>query len=127
MSDCCNFFTFTDPGDSFQSWQGLRGPKGDPGETGPEGPPGQPGAAATSFTVTLSAAGWSNYGQAASNAGFEADGYAYIIAPASGSLADYAAAIIYADDVTTDGSMMFHCVNVPDDDITVNVLRVVSE
>ena len=40
MSDCCNYFQFTDPGDSFASWEGLRGPKGDPGEPGPKGDPG---------------------------------------------------------------------------------------
>ena len=40
MSDCCNYFVFTDPSDSFQSWQGLRGPKGDPGPQGPKGDPG---------------------------------------------------------------------------------------
>ena len=26
MADCCNRFSFTDDGDSFESWQGLRGP-----------------------------------------------------------------------------------------------------
>lgn len=26
MADCCNHFSFTDDGDSFESWQGLRGP-----------------------------------------------------------------------------------------------------
>ena len=26
MAECCNHFSFTDDGDSFESWQGLRGP-----------------------------------------------------------------------------------------------------
>lgn len=34
---CCNYFEFTDQGDSFESWQGLRGPQGPRGEPGPPG------------------------------------------------------------------------------------------
>lgn len=81
---------------------------------------------ALSFTVTLSAASWSNNAQTVSNANFLASGYAYIVSPASASFADYGEAQIYADDVSTDGSMVFHCDSAPSSDLTVNIVRVVS-
>lgn len=81
---------------------------------------------ALSFTATLTAAGWSNNEQTASNANFLAAGYAYIVSPASASFAAYGESQIYADDVTTGGSMVFHCDSVPSADLTVNIVRVVS-
>lgn len=81
---------------------------------------------AKSFTVTLTVAGWSNNAQTASNSNFVTSGYAYIVSPASGSFADYGAAQIYADDVTTAGRMTFHCADAPSTALTVNIARVVS-
>ena len=78
------------------------------------------------FTVTLTAAGWSNNAQTVSNANFIASGFAYTVAPASGSFADYASAQIYADDVTVAGQMTFHCTTAPSAALTVNIMRVVS-
>jgi hypothetical protein len=81
---------------------------------------------AKSFTVVLSSASWSNNEQTVSNADFYASGYSYIVSPAGSSFSDYAAAVIYADDVTVDGSMTFHCTNVPTNNLTVNIQRSVS-
>lgn len=81
---------------------------------------------ALSFTVTLLAASWSNNALTISNANFLASGYAYIVAPAGASFAAYGEAQIYADDVTVDGSMTFHCDSAPSADLTVNIARVVS-
>ena len=81
---------------------------------------------AKSFTITLASASWSNNAQTVSNADFYASGYSYIVSPAGSSFADYAAAVIYADNVTVDGSMTFHCANVPTNNLTVNVQRSVS-
>ena len=81
---------------------------------------------AKSFTITLASASWSNNAQTVSNADFYASGYSYIVSPAGSSFSDYAAAVIYADDVTVDGSMTFHCTNVPTNNLTVNVQRSVS-
>lgn len=78
---------------------------------------------ALSFTVTLTAAGWSGNAQTVSNGNFAASGYAYTVAPASGSFAAYASAVIYADDVTAEGEMTFHCGETPTEDLTVNILR----
>ena len=80
-------------------------------------------AKALSFTVTLTAAGWSGNAQAVSNSNFAASGYAYTVCPASGSYEAYANAIIYADDVTTEGKMTFHCSEKPTANLTVNILR----
>ena len=78
------------------------------------------------FTVTLTAAGWSNNAQTVSNTNFLSAGYAYTVAPASGSFADYADAMVYADDVTTNGQMVFHCDSAPTADLTVNIVRMVT-
>ena len=78
------------------------------------------------FTVTLTAAGWSDNAQTISNEKFVSAGYAYTVAPASGSFADYADAMVYADDVTTNGQMVFHCDSAPTADLTVNIVRMVT-
>ena len=78
------------------------------------------------FTVTLTAAGWSDNAQTISNANFLSAGYAYTVAPASSSFADYADAMVYADDVTADGQMVFHCDSAPTADLTVNIVRMVT-
>ena len=78
------------------------------------------------FTVTLTAAGWQNNVQTISNQKFVSAGYAYTVAPASGSFANYAEAMIYADDVTADGQMVFHCDSTPTAALTVNIVRMVT-
>lgn len=83
-------------------------------------------ATGNAFTVTLASASWSSNAQTVSNAYFVASGYAYIVSPASASFADYGTAQIYADDVTTDGQMTFHCTDVPSGNLTVNIARVVA-
>lgn len=81
---------------------------------------------ALSFTVTLTAAGWSSNAQTVSNANFVASGYSYIVSPTSDSFTDYGSAQIYADDVTVSGQMTFHCTDAPSMALTVNITRVVS-
>ena len=78
------------------------------------------------FTVTLTASGWADNAQTVSNEKFMPAGYAYTVAPASGSFADYADAMVYADDVTTNGQMVFHCDSEPTADLTVNIVRMVT-
>lgn len=78
---------------------------------------------ADSFTVTLTAAGWSAGTQIVSDSRFIASGYAYTVCPAGNSFKDYAEAMIYADNVTTAGRMSFHCDVTPTKNLTVNILR----
>ena len=78
---------------------------------------------AVAFTVVLAAAGWSGNAQTVTDERFLSQGCAYTVAPASGSFSAYADAMIYADDVTADGQIVFHCGEVPDADLTVNVMR----
>ena len=78
---------------------------------------------ALSFTVTLTAAGWSGNAQTVSNSKFVTSGYAYTVCPVGDSFAGYAEAVIYADDVTAAGKMTFHCNEAPTADLTVNILR----
>ena len=78
---------------------------------------------ADSFTVTLTAAGWSADTQTVSDSRFITSGYAYTVCPAGDSFKDYAEAMIYADNVTTAGRMSFHCDVTPTKNLTVNILR----
>ena len=78
---------------------------------------------AVAFTVTLSASGWSGNAQTVSDARFLTGGYAYSVAPDSGSFSAYGESVIYADNVTTAGKMQFHCGEVPTAALTVNILR----
>ena len=75
------------------------------------------------FTVTLTAAGWSGNTQTVSNSKFVTSGYAYTVCPAGDSFVGYAEAVIYADNVTQDGKMTFHCNEEPMANLTVNILR----
>lgn len=75
------------------------------------------------FSVTLSAASWSNGSQTVSNANFLATGYAYLVSPAAQYFDDYVSARIYGSDVTTDSAMTFTSENTPSGDIVVNILR----
>ena len=79
-----------------------------------------------SFTITLNSANWSNNSQTVSNNNFVSSGYSYIITPEGSSLQDYGEAQIYANNVTTNGQITFHCVNTPSSNLTVNIMRVVS-
>ena len=79
---------------------------------------------AVAFTVTLSASGWIGNAQTVNDARFVTNGYAYSVAPDSGSFATYGKSMIYADNVTTAGQMQFHCSETPTGDLTVNVLRI---
>ena len=78
------------------------------------------------FTVTLTSAGWADNAQTISDSKFVSSGFAYTVAPASSSFTDYAEAMIYADDVTVDGQMVFHCDSAPTADLTVNIVRMVT-
>lgn len=75
------------------------------------------------FSVTLTAAGWSNGAQTVSDARFLSSGYAYTVAPQGADAAAYGSAGVYADDVTTTGQMVFHCDTAPTAALTVNILR----
>ena len=79
-----------------------------------------------SFTVTLDDQSWSNSAQTVSNANFIASGYSYIVSPASSSFSVYAESQIYADNVTTNGYMTFHCSTDPSADLTVNIVRMMT-
>lgn len=83
----------------------------------------KPGGA-TTIEATLTAEGWADNAQTLNVIGVPANGFAYVITPASASYAAYTGAGIYADDVTSDNYITFHCSSAPTEDITVNVLKV---
>lgn len=116
--------------------QGPAGPKGDTGGTGPQGPQGAPGAdgaqgepgpKAHEITVTLLASGWSGSTQTVNNAGLLAQGYSYIHSPDGASYEMYAACMVRADDVETDGAVTFHCSDTPTENLTVSIMRIEVE
>ena len=81
-----------------------------------------------SFTITLlgGSSNWSSNAQTISNSNFVATGFSYVVSPDSNSFGNYATATIYADNVTTDGQMTFHCNDVPSENLLVNIIRTVS-
>lgn len=107
--------------------QGIQGPKGDPGEKGDPGKQGPAGPGANEITATLTAGGWSNGSQTVQNAALVASGYGYIVTPAPGSYGAYAASMVYADAVTVDGEITFHCEDAPTDALTVSIMKIKVE
>ncbi len=121
---------------SLQGPPGPQGPKGDTGADGPQGPKGdtgadgaqgEPGPKAHEITVTLLASGWSNGTQTVNNAGLLAQGYSYIHSPDGASYEMYAACMVRADDVETDGEVTFHCSDTPGENLTVSIMRIEVE
>ena len=83
--------------------------------------------AAEIISATLTVNGWSSSAQTVQDALLIADGYAYIVSPAPSSFAAYNARQIYADDVTTDGQITFHCTEAPSAAISVRIMRLEAE
>lgn len=75
------------------------------------------------FTVTLTAVGWSSNSQTVSDERFQASGYSYITNPADSNFTAWAEAVIRGQDVTTNGQMVFTCSEAPTGDITVKIIR----
>lgn len=102
---------------------GPQGTAGEPGATGPTGPKGDPTPAIT-FTVTLTAEGWSDGQQTAQNSNFAEQGYAYLCGPADGSRSAWNNGNVRAaDSITQAGALVFHCDTEPEEAITVNFTR----
>lgn len=80
--------------------------------------------ASESFTVSLPLSAWSENAQTVSNVKFVASGFSYFVSASPSDTLDYGESVIYADNVTTDGSMTFHCVDLPVRDLTVNIVKV---
>ncbi len=79
---------------------------------------------AETFAVTLSAAGWSGTSQTISESRILKDGYTYAVAPDFSNFEAYGKAMIYAENISADGQLVFHCSEAPTEDLTVNILRV---
>ena len=105
---------------------GATGPTGATGATGPTGPKGDPTPAIT-FTVTLTAAGWSSNSQTVSDERFLASGYAYVTNPADDDFTKWGGAIVRGQDVTTNGQMTFTCEETPEENITVKIIRLEAD
>lgn len=80
---------------------------------------------ATVFTITLPTE-WSDSALTVLDVKFLANGYVYQVSPTSDSINEYTQCQIYADDITTNGSIVFHCSSVPSNSLTVKVVRLVS-
>lgn len=113
-----------DDGETFQEKYNsgeLKGGRGDRGEQGPAGP------GANEIVVTLPVSGWSNGAQTVQNAGLVVSGYGYIITPDPDSYGAYTSAVIYADSVTTEGQITFHCEETPTEALKVSVMKIKVE
>lgn len=86
-------------------------------------------APSLAFSLTLASSSWSTSNKTltiTNDTRFKNSGYSYIITPDSASFTDYCNSKIYADDVTQNDRITFHCEKVPSTNLTVNVLRTVS-
>lgn len=102
---------------------GPQGTAGQTGATGPTGPKGDPTPAIT-FSVTLSAAGWSAGQQTAQDSRFAAQGYAYLCGPADSSRTAWNEGNLRAaEDITQDGALVFLCDTAPEENVTINIAR----
>lgn len=54
-------------------------------------------------------------------------GYGYIITPDPDSYGAYTSAVIYADSVTTEGQITFHCEETPTEALKVSVMKIKVE
>lgn len=84
----------------------------------------KPKGGGSQLEATLTASGWANGEQTANVIGLASNGYDYIVSPASGYYKAYTEAGIYADDITSDNYIAFHCDSVPTSDIVVAILKV---
>lgn len=78
------------------------------------------------WTITLNAADWDEETQTQTiqDSKFIVDGYVYAVSPASTNVNDYFIRGIYANDVTTDGEMVFNYGNLPVSDLDVVIERI---
>ena len=72
---------------------------------------------------TLLVTNWNNYSLTISSNNYIATGYVYIVAPSPADRKIYASAGVYADNITTDGQITFHCDFIPSANITFNIVR----
>lgn len=79
------------------------------------------GLLSKSFTITLTTT-WTGNEQVVSNANFLTGDYVYFVMP-QGNPTAYTNSQIYADDVTVEGQMKFHCTTPLPAQVTVNILR----
>ena len=106
----------------------IRGADGAPGADGADGKDGKDAEVSLAFQIVLQLENWANNQQSVLDERFVAEGYSFVVSPASASFAKYAEAVIHADDVTENGSMLFYAETVPTEALSVNVVRmVVSE
>lgn len=82
---------------------------------------------AIEFSIVLSAQAWKDNAQTISNVNLTNDAHAYLVSPGMTHIKEYTGAQIYAEDITTSGTMVFRCVKKPGSDITVNILKVVKK
>lgn len=110
-----------------QGETGATGADGKDGKDGKDGADGRPGADPFAFIVTLASANWSAGVQTVSDANFLTGDYCYMVYASPSSTYAWQDADVYADDVTTDGQMVFHCDVTPSSDIVANVIRLVID
>lgn len=77
-----------------------------------------------SFTITLVSTGWSGNAQSIINNKFNASGSTYIVSPITSNSELYAQSGVYADDISIEGKITFHCENVPSGNIQVNIVKI---
>ncbi len=111
-------FTYADF--TAEQLEALRGPQGVPGEKGDTGAGDVSGVL---FAVEIPADGWQDGAQAVEDSRFDAASrFAYVVSPDAGSYAAYTESGVHAVEVTS-GALVFSAAEVPEERVTVNILR----
>lgn len=77
-----------------------------------------------SFTIILQSTGWAGNAQTISNVKFNVNGATYIVSPINSNSKIYVNSGIYADDITIEGKITFHCKVVPSENIQINIIKI---
>ena len=80
------------------------------------------------ITLTLPTSAWHERTQVAEDEGLLADGkYRYLVCGDASCFMACSETGIKADDITTNGQITFHCEITPEEDLTVNIIRLEVE
>ncbi len=84
---------------------------------------------AETFSVTIPAAAWvsSTNNATVSDSRFTQNGYSYHVSPDENTYVTYGTCGVFAKSIPVDGSMIFHCLTIPEESLVVNIMKVESE
>lgn len=102
--------TFNDGSTAYMYSSARQGVNGDPG--------------AVAFQLSIPENEWVDNAVTIYDSRIVASGYYYVVSPSGASMRIFSSNGIYADDITADGNITFHCSSVPSTGVSANILKV---